>query len=117
MQNLVSTLSDREREVFDLLLTGAKNQQIADELCVALQTVKFHLANIYLKLGVQNRSGAVAYGMSDREIPAPALTDGGAFTEAQIRAAAALLVERGMADRKVVNGLVLDLLAALGGRL
>lgn len=117
MQNLVSTLTDREREVLDLLGTGATNKEIAVELCLALQTIKFHLANIFRKLGVSNRSGAVAYWLQGREIETPAITDGQSFTEKDIRAAAALLVEKGLVDRKTVNGLVLDLLAALGGKI
>lgn len=118
MQNLVATLTERERELLHHLVTGASNQQIADHLCLALQTVKFHLANIYKKLGVKTRAGAVAYAMQDGEITAPTvLPVGKGFTEDDIRKAAASLVERGCGDRKVVNAVVMDLLAALGGRL
>lgn len=117
MQNLVSTLSEREKEVFDLLLTGAKSREIAGLLCVALQTVKYHITNIYAKLGVTSRAEAVIYGLGDREIEAPAITNGQAYTETQIRAAASLLVEKGLGERKKVNELVIDLLSALGGKL
>lgn len=117
MQNLVSTLTEREKEVFDLLVTGAKNQDMADELCVALQTIKYHMANIFQKLGVKNRGEAIAYGLGDREISSPALTDGSAFTEKQIRQAAMVLVEKKLGSKRDVNEMVINLLAALGGKL
>lgn len=51
-------LTRREREVLVLLADGLPNKQIARQLFVTEQTVKFHLANIYRKLGVQNRTQA-----------------------------------------------------------
>jgi LuxR family transcriptional regulator, maltose regulon positive regulatory protein len=57
---LVDPLSDRELEVLDLLAVGRSNQQIADELVVALDTVKKHVGHILDKLGAANRTQAVA---------------------------------------------------------
>jgi LuxR family transcriptional regulator, maltose regulon positive regulatory protein len=57
---LVEPLSDRELEVLQLLATGRSNQQIAEELVVALDTVKKHVSRILDKLGVANRTQAVA---------------------------------------------------------
>ena len=48
-------LSTREKEVFELVLIGKKNQEIANELFVDISTVKTHINNIYKKTGVKNR--------------------------------------------------------------
>ena len=48
-------LTEREVEVLRLLAAGRSNQAIADELIVAVGTVKRHLNNIFGKLGVQTR--------------------------------------------------------------
>ena len=52
-------LSDRELSILEVLESGASNQQIAKQLFLAEQTVKFHLTNIYRKLGVSTRTEAV----------------------------------------------------------
>ncbi len=51
-------LTTREREVLALASRGMSNAQIAGTLFVTEQTVKFHLSNIYRKLGVHNRTEA-----------------------------------------------------------
>jgi LuxR family transcriptional regulator, maltose regulon positive regulatory protein len=56
---LVESLSDRELEVLELVAAGKPNQAIADELVVALDTVKKHVTHILDKLGVDNRTKAV----------------------------------------------------------
>jgi LuxR family maltose regulon positive regulatory protein len=56
------TLSEREVEVLRLLAEGMKNQEIADRLVVSLNTVRYHTKNIFGKLGVDNRTAAVARG-------------------------------------------------------
>ena len=56
----VPELSDREREVLELLAAGKSNKQIAKSLGIADGTVKVHVANILSKLGAQGRSEAVA---------------------------------------------------------
>lgn len=53
-------LSEREQEVLSLLAEGMSNAQIANKLNVSESTVKFHLQNIYDKLGVSNRTEAAA---------------------------------------------------------
>jgi LuxR family transcriptional regulator, maltose regulon positive regulatory protein len=57
---LVEPLSERELEVLQLLAAGRSNQQIAEELVVALDTVKKHVSHILDKLGAANRTQAVA---------------------------------------------------------
>ncbi len=53
-------LSNREIETLKLIEYDLSNQEIADKLFISLNTVKTHLKNIYLKLDVVSRSGAVA---------------------------------------------------------
>jgi len=59
-QPLAEPLSEREIEVLRLLASGVSNQEIADRLIVAVNTVKRHVSNIMGKLGVENRTQAVA---------------------------------------------------------
>ena len=53
------SLTLRERDVLTLLTRGLSNQQIADQLCITVSTVKFHLAAICSKLGVTGRAQAI----------------------------------------------------------
>lgn len=57
---LIEPLSAREQQVLRLLAEGTTNQEIANELVVATNTVKKHISHIYRKLGVSNRVQAVA---------------------------------------------------------
>lgn len=59
-QPLIEPLSERELEVLHLLVEGLTNQQIAEKLFVVIGTIKKHTSNIYGKLGVSNRTQAVA---------------------------------------------------------
>jgi DNA-binding NarL/FixJ family response regulator len=54
-------LSEREWEVLELVARGYTNVQIAEALRLSDNTVKFHLQNIYQKLGVSNRTEAAGY--------------------------------------------------------
>lgn len=56
-------LTPREKEVLVMMARGWDNQQIAESLCVAEATVKFHVAHIYDKLGVTSRVQAVLYAI------------------------------------------------------
>ena len=49
-----------ERDLLAALADGQTNAQIAKALSISLNTVKFHLKNLYEKLGVSNRSQAIA---------------------------------------------------------
>lgn len=53
-------LTAREAELLTYLADGITNQQIASKLGISLNTVKFHLKNLYEKLDVKNRSQAVS---------------------------------------------------------
>lgn len=48
----LASLTQREREVLQLLIDGRQNREIADTLCISVKTVEFHRANIKDKLGV-----------------------------------------------------------------
>lgn len=52
------TLTPREAEVLELVAHGLSNAQLAERLGVTVHAVKFHLASIYRKLGVGNRTEA-----------------------------------------------------------
>ena len=70
-------LTDREISILTALSRGLSNDEIAKEFWVARQTVKFHLTNIYRKLGVRNRAEAMrkAYSFGLVEHPLPGNDD------------------------------------------
>jgi len=55
-------LSNRERDVLELMASGATNPEIADKLHLSKHTVKEHTSAVYRKLGVRNRTEAVQRG-------------------------------------------------------
>jgi len=57
------TLTEREVEVLRLVARGASNPQIAEALCITVNTVKVHLRNILDKLRLENRTQAAAYAV------------------------------------------------------
>lgn len=63
-------LSGREQAVVDLLLQGLSNRAIAAQLHLSCATVKFHLRNVYEKLGVRTRSEAIAIFYQQRHTSA-----------------------------------------------
>lgn len=60
MRRPAVTLSARETELLELLATGASNRELAEKLFISQSTVKTHLVHIYAKLGVDNRTAAIA---------------------------------------------------------
>jgi two-component system, NarL family, nitrate/nitrite response regulator NarL len=59
-------LTEREGEILAALAGGRSTAQLAHALGISPNTLKFHLKNIYLKLGVANRAQAVALHLSNR---------------------------------------------------
>ncbi|MDH4421165.1 MULTISPECIES: response regulator transcription factor [Bacillus] len=60
-QPLHEDLTEREYEILLLIAEGKSNQEVADELFIALKTVKTHVSNILNKLHVSDRTQAVIY--------------------------------------------------------
>ncbi|CAN5317833.1 LuxR C-terminal-related transcriptional regulator [soil metagenome] len=58
-------LTEREVEVFDLMVTGASNQEIAEDLVITEGTVKSHVKHILRKYGAVNRAQAIAWALRD----------------------------------------------------
>lgn len=62
----VFELTDRETEVLGLMVEGHTNPEIALQLSVSRSTVKYHISAILAKLGVVNRSEAVAFALKNK---------------------------------------------------
>ncbi|MDM5211124.1 response regulator transcription factor [Peribacillus sp. NJ4] len=61
ISQLHDQLTNREMEILLLMTQGKSNQEIADDLYIALKTAKVHVSNILSKLAVQDRTQAVIY--------------------------------------------------------
>jgi LuxR family transcriptional regulator, maltose regulon positive regulatory protein len=57
---LAASLTDGERKLLQFIAAGLSNQQLADRLSISVNTVKWHLSNIFGKLQIRNRVQAVA---------------------------------------------------------
>ncbi|WP_035743424.1 response regulator [Arthrobacter sp. MA-N2] len=68
IRNPVPALSTREVQLVELLATGMSNRAMARQLFISEATVKTHLVHIYAKLGVDNRTAAIAVAMQRRII-------------------------------------------------
>ena len=62
-------LTGREKELLSALAEGRSNQEIARHFGLSVNTVKFHLRNLYDKLGIRNRAQAVAFYFSATRPP------------------------------------------------
>ncbi len=59
-------LTEREVEVLCRVAQGASNPQIAQDLCISINTVKTHIRNILFKLGLENRTQVATYAVQNR---------------------------------------------------
>jgi DNA-binding NarL/FixJ family response regulator len=90
-------LTRREREIMQWVASGHTNSRIARGLWVTEQTIKFHLTNIYRKLGVANRTEASHYVIQHELVARP-----GAQEPAGVEVRPATLEP--VADAPVING-------------
>jgi len=63
-----NTLTERELDVLRCMVEGMNNNEIAEKLVISLGTVKFHVSNIFQKLGVDSRVEAVKMAMEQKLI-------------------------------------------------
>jgi LuxR family transcriptional regulator, transcriptional regulator of spore coat protein len=54
-----SILTNREKEVFELLVLNKSTKEISDYLGISEKTIRNHISNVMQKLNVKNRSGAI----------------------------------------------------------
>jgi len=59
-------LTERERDVLKCMADGLSNNEIAEKLVISLGTVKFHVSNIFHKLGVESRVEAVKLAIEQK---------------------------------------------------
>jgi DNA-binding NarL/FixJ family response regulator len=72
----VSTLSEREREVYGLLCEGLSNAEIAKRLFISPSTVKVHVHHVFDKLGIRSRTAVAINAANRRSQAAPTIVDG-----------------------------------------
>lgn len=65
-KSVIGSLTDREREILDLLAHGLSNKAIAARLYLSVRTVEGHLANIYARLGVHSRTEAMLIAVKNK---------------------------------------------------
>ena len=65
----IQQLSRKERAMLEALSKGLTNRELSTELGITVNTVKFHLSNLYDKLSVKNRAQAIAFFYSSRQSP------------------------------------------------
>ena len=68
-EELVEELTAREMQVLTLLADGLSNKAIASRLSISDETVKFHLASVFGKLGATNRTDAVRQALRRGLVP------------------------------------------------
>jgi DNA-binding CsgD family transcriptional regulator/N-acetylneuraminic acid mutarotase len=62
---ITAELTEREREILQLIASGASNKEIAHELFISANTVKVHLRNIFAKIGMTSRTEAAVYAIRE----------------------------------------------------
>ncbi len=70
-ENRLSELNEREHQILSLMAQGKYYNNIADEVCLSIDGVYYHIRHIYEKLHVHSRAEAVAEGLKKKIIKAP----------------------------------------------
>ena len=65
-KSVIESLTDREREILELLAQGLSNKAIATRLYLSVRTVEGHLENVYSRLGVHSRAEAMLIAVKIR---------------------------------------------------
>jgi two-component system, NarL family, nitrate/nitrite response regulator NarP len=63
----INALTKRERALLEALAQGLSNRELARDFQISTNTVKFHMSNLYEKLGLRNRAQAIAFYYAERE--------------------------------------------------
>ena len=74
-KNEYEHLTDREREILQLVAEGRTNREIADRLFISVKTILRHRTNVMEKLGFHNRTELIKYAISKGLIEMPRKTD------------------------------------------
>lgn len=69
------TLTEREKEILQMVATGVTNRQVARRLSISVNTVKVHLRNIFTKLGAESRTEATMIAMREGWIYVEGIVD------------------------------------------
>lgn len=69
--SLGSDLTETERKILTALVQGLSNQEISDQYSISVATVKYHLTNIFSKLGVRNRVEATTIALEHNLVENP----------------------------------------------
>ena len=69
-------LTDREKEILQLVSTGITNREVAHHLSISVNTVKVHLRNVYAKLGAESRTEATMMAIRERWVAVPETATG-----------------------------------------
>ena len=118
---LLNRLSEREREVLGLLTNGWSNRRIAEECFLSLNTVRTHIQNILVKLGVHSKLEAVAFALEHGWLPATEDPDELAIERLESTRVIAALRELSPDQREVLllsmaGGLTVPEVAAILGK-
>jgi two-component system nitrate/nitrite response regulator NarL len=70
-ENVLTVLTDRERQIMGLVSEGLSNKEIGRRLNIADCTIKVHLHRVYQKLEISNRTVLAAFAISQNEITGP----------------------------------------------
>jgi DNA-binding NarL/FixJ family response regulator len=70
-KKIITELNDREQQILNLMAKGKSYNTIADEICLSIDGVYYHIRHIYEKLHVHSRAEAVAEGLKKKIIKAP----------------------------------------------
>lgn len=69
--HVTNSLSEREKQVVDLICKGMKNKRIADELFITETTVRHHLTSVFNKLEISSRLELVIYAFKNKLVTMP----------------------------------------------